>query len=190
MLPYEHDDFIENARMKLTNAATFNAQDSHHVLAVLSQRLSIDLVLAASEAIDYADRSVANHMRLLTSISSRPRTIYTYSPSEPILALAAARLLSSHDIWADVLNTFSKSLCQLGVVEKGLIGELAARTLLLIARDSVAQTRPQAAYPDMLAPVRFLPFSTHCLGIETGPIRTEGALRNRSVEHTSISRIG
>ena len=71
-MPYEHDDMIENARMKLTNAATFNAQNSDHVLAVLSQRLSIDLVLAASEAIEYADRSVATHMRLLTGISSQP----------------------------------------------------------------------------------------------------------------------
>ena len=157
-MPYE-DDPIDLARLKLTNAANFNVQNSDHVLAVLSQRLSIDLVQADPRAVERADRSVDHHMRLLTGISLQPWTIHTCSPSEPILALAAARVLSrSHDVWADVLNTFSQYLCQTGHVEKGCIGELAARTLLLIARDSALQTRKPAACPDMLTPVPFLRF--------------------------------
>ena len=156
-MPHKLYDFIETAQLKLINGVKFDADNSDHVLAVLSQRLSIDLVLAASEVMELADQSVAHHMRLLTSILLQPWMTYTCSPSEPILAIAAARFLStSHDVWADVLNTFNRYLCRL--VEKGLNGELAARTLLLIAHDFALQTRKPAAWPDVLTPVPVLLF--------------------------------
>jgi hypothetical protein len=131
------------------------------VFAVLSQRLCVNPVLASSEAMALADRSVGHHMRLLTGVAPNGCTLYTYSPSEPILALAAASILHSegHDsFWGPVLDTFSKRLCESGLVEKGLLGELAAQTLLIIARDF--------ATPDsnLLNPILLLDFLDKLFG--------------------------
>jgi hypothetical protein len=125
------------------------------VFAVLSQRLCVDPVLASSEAMELADRSVGHHMRLLTGVAPDGRILYTYSPSEPILALAAASILHNEDRgrgWGPVLDTFSKGLCESGLVEKGLLGELAARTLLIIARDFATPD------PTIINPILLLDF--------------------------------
>ena len=41
-----------------------------------------------------------------------------------------------------VLNTFSKHLCMFRLVEKGLIGELGAQVLLMLARDFATIEEP------------------------------------------------
>jgi hypothetical protein len=112
---------------------------------------------------ELADHSVAHHMRLLTGVSPDRRTFYTCSPSEPILALAAAEIIYSEAApWADILNSFSAKLCKAGLVEKGLLGELGARTLLLIARDFAA---PRSnGIPDLLRLVSLLDFLDSLFG--------------------------
>jgi hypothetical protein len=141
-LPEEReDDMINTASLKLTNGEKFNDQSLDHVLTVLSQRLCIDPIVVNSEAIELADRSVASHMRLITGISDDRRTLYTYSPSEPILVLAADNILHNPEDdkrLGRVLDTFSERLCSAGLVEKGLIGELGVRILLILARDFAA----------------------------------------------------
>jgi hypothetical protein len=131
-------ELIQSASLKLTNGRPFNSENADHVIAVLSQRLCVDTVFVGSEALELADRSVANHMRLLTGFSSDQRTFYTYSPSEPMLALAAAHLLYWNDCLGRVLDTFSRKLCQVGLIEKSIMGELGGRTLLMVARDLAA----------------------------------------------------
>jgi hypothetical protein len=142
LLPEEQaGEMVRTASLKLTNGMPFDHQNKDHVLAVLSQRVCIEPVLIGSEAIGLADRSVAHHMRLITGISDDRRTFYTYSPSEPILVLAAVNNLyntGDDKCFGQVLNTFSKHLCRSGLVEKGLTGELAARILLILARDFAA----------------------------------------------------
>jgi hypothetical protein len=142
LLPEERaGDMVRAASLKLTNGIPFDHQNRDHVLAVLSQRVCIEPVLVGSEAIGLADRSVAHHMRLITGISDDRRTFYTYSPSEPILVLAAVNNLyntGDDKCFGQVLYIFSKHLCSPGLVEKGLTGELAARILLLLARDFAA----------------------------------------------------
>jgi hypothetical protein len=147
----------------LTDSNLFNHRSTAHVLAVLSQRLCIDIVLIGSEATELADRSVAHHMRLLTGVSPDYRVFYTYSPSEPILALAAAEIIYREDAqWAHILDSFNVRLCRAGLVEKGLLGELGARTLLLIARDFAA---PRSnGLPDLLLPVSVLGFLDSLFG--------------------------
>lgn len=169
---------VDLAALKLTNAGPFNPKDVNHVLAVLSQRLCIDLVMASSEAIKLADRSVANHMRLLTGFSPDLKTFYTYSPSEPILALAAVDLLhnprdSKH--LGQVLNTFSNKLCDAGLVEKGLLGELGGRTLLLVARDLAAPIKRHGIGRDLLIPVLLIDLLDTLFGNKTwcNPHRAE-----------------
>src|SRR6202008_356043 len=109
-------------------------------------------------AIALADRSVARHMRLITGISADRRTFYTYSPSEPILVLAAANILyntGDHKSLGRVLDTFSEYLCSSGLVEKGLMGELGVRILLILARD-FATPKEGVLGPNLLRPVRLL----------------------------------
>jgi hypothetical protein len=181
---------VRIAALKLTNVEPFNSQKKEHVLAVLSQRLCIDLVVvASSEAIALADRSVNCHMRLLTGISNDSRILYTYSPSEPLLVLGAVNVLYDNGYhWAKVLDTFSQDLCGAGLVEKGLPGELAARTLLIIARDFTAPKKKFGHGRDLLQPVRLLDFLGQLFGSDTWCSRDcegfQDAFRNTYVNFT------
>ena len=146
---------VSLAALKLVNGQSFSANTLDHVFAVLSQRLCLDPVLAGSEAVQLADRSVAHHMRLRTGFSDNQEIFYTHSPSEPILVLGSAFLLyhGPHQ-WGPVLHTLSHDLCSAGLVEKGVLGELGARTLLLIARDFASPF--ENGHPNLLIPVRLL----------------------------------
>jgi hypothetical protein len=165
LLPLK-DDIIETAHVKLTNGETFNNENKHHVLAVVSQRLCVDLVMANVEALQLADASVARHMRLITDISSDGQEFHTHSPSEPVLVLGAVDILYKNCGWAPILDTFSSTLCDAGLVDKGLMGELAAQTLLLVARDYAA---PQwnTGVPDVLKLVPVLDFFDKLFGNTT-----------------------
>jgi len=88
---------VRLAARKLTNGEPFEHYKIDHVFAVLSQRLCIEPVLVGSEAVALANRSVAQHMRLITGISTDRRIFYTYSPSEPILVLGAVNILYNTD---------------------------------------------------------------------------------------------
>ena len=152
---------INFASFKLRNGESFKATDRDHVFAVLSQRLCLDPVIAASEAIELVDRSVAHHMRLLTGFSPHSNAFYTHSPSEPILVMGSIDILyntQEPDRLRHVLNTLSKDLCGAGLVEKGILGELGARTLLLIARDFAAPLHSSRGGRNLLKPVPLMHF--------------------------------
>ena len=132
------------------------------MFAVLSQRLCLDPVLVGSEASELAERSVAYHMRLINGFSDNGEAFYTHSASEPILVQGSLDLLynqwGGHHL-ARVLKTLTIHLCSAGLVEKGLLGELGARTLLVIARDFAAPVQ-QDIYNqrNFLQPVGLLHF--------------------------------
>ncbi|KAF8347980.1 hypothetical protein F5887DRAFT_673723 [Amanita rubescens] len=153
-------EMIDFASSKLRNGKPFKATDRDHVFAVLSQRLCLDPVIAASEAMELSDRSVAHHMRLLTGFSPHSHRFYTHSPSEPVLVMGSIDILYNSqepDRLRRVLNTLSQDLCGAGLIEKGILGELGARTLLLIARDFAAPRSPRNV-PNLLKPVLLLDF--------------------------------
>jgi len=164
----EENQLVRSASWKLVDGHTFDAQNKHQVFAVLSQRLCIEPVLVGSEAITLADQSVAHHMRLITGISADRRTFYTYSPSEPILVLGAANILyNTGEVkrLGRVLDTFSKHLCSSGLVEKGLIGELGAWVLLLLARDfATPDESGRGRGPNLLRPIRLLTMIDNLFG--------------------------
>jgi hypothetical protein len=162
----DSDSLIDTACLKLTCVLEFDLKNTGDILAVLSQRFCIDPVLTNAEAIRLADRSVSDYMRLLTGISPDRRVLYTYLPSEPILVLAAASIIYKRG-WKPILDAFSKRLCRAGLVDKGLMGELAARILLIIARDFATQKHKVVKYisiPDLLKPVSLLDFLDHLFG--------------------------
>jgi hypothetical protein len=183
------DEMVRLASAKLTNGTPFDAKDRNHVFAVLSQRLCLEPVLAGAEAIKLADRSVAHHMRLLTGFSANHAIFYTQSPSEPVLVLGAINILYNHNDpkrLGNVLDTFSNDLCRSGLVDKGNLGELAARILLLLARDYAAPA--EGSGRNFLKPVPLLEV-IHKLfgkdmwgGVNQG--RFEDAFRNAHVNFT------
>ncbi|KAF8331451.1 uncharacterized protein EI90DRAFT_3057981 [Cantharellus anzutake] len=158
MLPKKGNELVNIAAFKLTagDKGGFHPHDKRHVFAVLSQRLCLDLVIANREAVMLANRSVSHHMRLLTGLSVDNALYYTHSPSEPVLALGAALLLYDHPGQLPLaLDTLSQDLCLAGLVEKGLMGELAARFLLLTARDYAAPFDAEG-HRNLLKPVHLL----------------------------------
>jgi hypothetical protein len=163
LFPHIKEKIIATAYFKLTNGELFDNQNIYHVLALVSQRLCVDPLSAGVKALELADASVARHMRLLTSISPDGREFYTHSPSEPILVLGAITMLYKGRGWAPVLNTFRTALCGTGVVEKGLMGELGARMLLLVARDFAAP-KGHDNIPDLLRLVPLLDFFDKLFG--------------------------
>jgi len=143
----------------------FNARDKNHVFAVVAQRLCLEPVLAGAEAIQLADRSVAHHMRLLTGFSDNHLLFYTQSPSEPLLVLGAASIIydpTDPKRLGKILSTLSQDLCAASLVDKGHLGELCARILLLTARDYAAPKR--LSRPNLLKPVPLLDVLRKLLG--------------------------
>jgi hypothetical protein len=155
---------VDYASLKLTDGENFNAMNKNHVFAVLSQRFCLEPALAGSEALELADRSVAHHMRLLTGFSTNQALFYTYCPSEPVLVLGAISLLYAGDSerYPAALTMLSRDLCSAGLIEKGLIGELAARVLLLTARD-YASSRENFPF-GFVEPVRLLSVARKLFG--------------------------
>src|SRR6266576_4653414 len=107
------NEMIDVASWKLRNGEEFNPKNKDQVPAILSQRLCLDPAMATSEAIELADRSVAQHMRILAGFSPKGDRFYTHSPSEPVLVMGSINLLhrsKSGDL-PQVLNTLSRDLC-------------------------------------------------------------------------------
>ena len=160
------DEVVGTASLKLTNHEVFNTQDKYQVFAVLSQRICLEPALAGAEAINLADRSVAQHMRLLTGFYNNHRLFYTHTPSEPILVLGAIRLLyNDPETLGAALKTLNADLCSAGLVDKGHLGELAARILILTARDYAI--RHPKHWKSHLKPVRLLDVLNQLFGSTT-----------------------
>jgi hypothetical protein len=166
----------------------FSIKILDHVFVVLSQRLCLDLVMVNADAVQLAECNVAHHMRLLTGCSDTSPAFFTHSPSEPILVLASADILyntNDKNRLAEVLDVLSRSLCRSGLVEKGILGELIARTLLLIARDFAAPKKGKGRY--LLVPVTVMNFLCTLFSEEwatTNQSKFETAFRNAHVNFT------
>ena len=84
--------------------------------------------------------------------------MYTASPSEPMFALAAGYLLHKCGFsrWAKILESFS-TICEEDIVEKGQVGEITARVLLILARDFAAPVANLLGRA-ILKPIRLVTF--------------------------------
>jgi hypothetical protein len=183
------EDLVRLASAKLVNDSDlkFDPENKDHVFAVVAQRFCLDPVLAGAEAVQLADRSVAHHMRLLSGFSDNHSLFYTNSPSEPLLVLGAANLMyDRNDIkrLGKILATLSNDLCAAGLVDKGDLGELCARILLLTARDYAAPIHD--SYRKFLKPVRLLDVLSKLFGTETwaGPNQEQF---NVAFEHAYVN---
>jgi len=182
---------IDLASLKLLNGRAFGSTDKDHVFAVLLQRLCLEPVLGASEAIELADRGVAHHMTLLNGFSTNSDRFYTHSPSEPILVMGSFDILYNTswqpDRLGQVLNTLSRDLCGAGLIEKDVLGELGARTLLLIARDFAARLYSSRGARNLLNPVPLLDFLHTLFGRHTFTYSDRMKFDNFGVAHVNFT---
>ncbi|KAH8117054.1 hypothetical protein DFH11DRAFT_1542207 [Phellopilus nigrolimitatus] len=111
-------------------------------LAVMSQRFCLDLVSGHPMTVAFEEEAVAGYMRYLIMTSEKGDILNTAYPSEPVLSQSAAEHLWESE-WSnppfvspiDLLTKKTNS----GMINKGTVGELVARLLLLIAKDICAR---------------------------------------------------
>jgi hypothetical protein len=106
-----------------------------HILAVFTHRIGLEIGVGEASSI-HAAESVRSHMRTLLGIRDRSM-VYTCSPSEPMLSLAACEVLThSKDTYVAAVATLAELLTvQNVIIERGKQGEVFVRLLLTIARD-------------------------------------------------------
>jgi len=134
---------MELARRKLvarSDSTEFGSLSANARLAVVSTRLLLDFEPARFSARRTEEELVASHMRIAFSVPQHREFMRTGTPSEPILAEAAAQIMNmpGFDTLA-ILNQYLED----GLAPKGERGELVGRVLDILAIDSVITTEHQ-----------------------------------------------
>lgn len=118
--------------------APYDPKDVNHVFAALSFRLSLDPCLETAAALPLVRTAVNSFMRVVISMNHEIGVMHTITPSEPVVAKAAMGFLCENNKnWSDSIWTLATELLEKALIEKGLKGELYARFLLILARDSI-----------------------------------------------------
>ncbi|KAH8117055.1 hypothetical protein DFH11DRAFT_1741889 [Phellopilus nigrolimitatus] len=133
-------ELIEFGKTKLTRGQLESG--TNQWLAVVSQRFCLDLVFAHPQTVAFEEEAVAGYMRYLIATSENRDLLYTVYPTEPVLSQSAAEHLWGPQ-WPDPpfvtpIRYLTKKING-GMINKGTVGELAARLLLLIAKDICAR---------------------------------------------------
>ncbi|KAM6494977.1 hypothetical protein JOM56_009600 [Amanita muscaria] len=127
------DKLIAFAIMKLA-ATNVGEYDANSYLAALSVRLLLDFEPRRITAIENENLMVAGYLRVANVIPSHREYIISSTPSEPIVAEAAAQVLRGQKM----INLLFKNVRD-GLIEKGQRGELVARLLLTLAHDAAIE---------------------------------------------------
>ncbi|KAG6849106.1 hypothetical protein H0H93_011282 [Arthromyces matolae] len=123
------------AQLKLVGKQDFHTTDVNQVLAVFSARLILELGTGQTTT-RLAINGVRRHMRVLECVSATG-FVNTSVPSEPMLAIAAGALLTnSTPLYKKAIDQLVKEIIlKEHVLERGRLGELLARIILMMARD-------------------------------------------------------
>ncbi|KAF8544882.1 hypothetical protein BDD12DRAFT_813746 [Trichophaea hybrida] len=143
------------ALMKLLGGKnSFNPQNRDHVFAVLASRVSLNPSMKTPESSSLAQVQVMVHLRLIDRIDVDTGRTTTCTPSEPLVAEAAASALENN--WLETLKTFNNQLLLPGLLDAGLIGELYTRIILIMARDSFIPPVEGFRYSELFSVGKFL----------------------------------
>lgn len=106
------------------------------VLAALSVRLLLDFDIRRAEARELETEMIAGHMRVAYVVRHKAGDFSrSGTPSEPLLAEAAARFMNAYSNNGDTADTVARAVRD-GLVHPGRHHALAARILLTFARDA------------------------------------------------------
>src|SRR5204862_2126098 len=118
---------------------------SHAVLIKLFAVLAPRICLTAGPYTLEASELVTSHMAVLMKTDKDRHFLRMFYPSEPMLAEAAANLLTTFG-WSKPLQALQHYV-QTGIVDAGFRGELLTKIVCLMAVDEVnnlTRTEPQA----------------------------------------------
>jgi hypothetical protein len=174
---------------KLFSIGSFLPSNVNHVLAAFANRAGLEIgegEAATRLAIDAVD----SHMRILTGIVGR--LVITTSPSEPILAIAAAEALNESDaIYKAAMETLLDKLILEGlVIDRGAMGEFGSRLMLLRARDQATTAggnkfvKVEGQISSVQA-VQLSKFLQTLLGKDLGVSLEQSMLRDQLLQDTS-----
>jgi hypothetical protein len=112
--------------------------DPAYLLAALSQRFSLQVLMGSRGAVTYLEDSIASHMRYVLNTHEDRSWQLTCYPSEPVLSDAAARVLyGGEETLSKAINALTTKIEE-RVIDAGEYGELISRLLVLISRDVAA----------------------------------------------------
>lgn len=164
-LPY--DALREFAIYKLLGGKSLDVSDEHQIFAVLATRLCLDPVLA-EESCTLITESVNCHLRIMVGMDGTTGLMKTVTPSEPVVADAAAALLMKNAAWDKRKGRTVKTRLWPVALEilrnkKGLQGEMYSRILCVTARDYAVQSRLLSANPCLageMEDAEYMPWSS------------------------------
>jgi len=115
-------------------ARTVGNFETNGFLAALSVRLMFDFDPRRMHATEMENLMVAGHLRVANVIPAHREYVISSTPSEPIVAEAAAQVLRGQNM----VNLLALHVRE-GLIEKGQRGELVARLLLTLAHDQALE---------------------------------------------------
>lgn len=164
------NDIFNFAMMKLASSADLNRDSESNtdlfrsaLTAALSMRCLLDFDPTREAAQQIEIQQVKTHMRIAFSVPHHRQYMRTGTPSEPVLAEAAARILWRFK--AQALTQLAH-LYSSGAILKGERGELVSRYILNQAHDSYVKSLPPRDRRDggdaeFARPVPLLEFLKH-----------------------------
>jgi len=113
------------------------------IIAAASIRVMFDFEPRREEATILEGRLIQGHMRIAYSVPRHREYFRSGTPSEPVLAEAAAQILNSLDDRGEDSHTFGaiSRILSNGLISKGERGELVARLLLTLVHDKCIRAR-------------------------------------------------
>ncbi|KAI0661499.1 hypothetical protein C8Q70DRAFT_965144 [Cubamyces menziesii] len=114
-------------------------------LAALGTRVLLDFDISRESARDVMQNLLSNHTLIAFSIPQHREYMRAGTPSEPILAHAAAKLMNEFGL--DIVRSLTEGFKH-GLLDKGQRGELVARLLLILAHDKAQAPLPQRSLSD------------------------------------------
>ncbi|KAJ7682506.1 hypothetical protein DFH06DRAFT_296199 [Mycena polygramma] len=141
------DSILSFAVAKLTGMDSGSTFSTTARLAVISTRILFTFEPNRVSVIQTENELVQNHMRVVFSVPEHREYMRTGSPSEPILAAAAARVMKQmmsidHRIPIDLIAYALDN----GLIGRGERGELVGRLLFTLARDAALLAAPSPSY--------------------------------------------
>ncbi len=141
------DDLAKRKLLGGKRPARYVPSSRDEAFAVISFRLMLDVCSQIPKTYAFSRKAVDSHMLVVTGMRQTRGIIYTLTPSEPVLAIAAMALLRPTDTWARSIRTLNSELLGKGLVDKETKGELFARLLVVLARDAIPSALPPAPMP-------------------------------------------
>lgn len=134
---YGYDSLIQLATSKLINRGerTWSSVEKSHQLYAALAIICSRTTLSTYSKLHVGTELVARHMSTLYWISEDSADIAFRYISEPILAQAAATLMTDQDNLADMLNLVGNYLAAMSLNFSGSIREVVAQLIILLALD-------------------------------------------------------